>query len=113
MAQTDVLPTRYAGVRSEPYGQVIGGEHSADGSAEPLIDPATGERFADWCEATDAEVDRAIGAARSSFDSGVWRRMPPARRAEVLDRAAALLAERGPEIIAVDCFCTGKSIGGA
>ncbi len=100
-------------VDSDPYGQVIAGEVSRAGSAMPLVDPSTGEEFASWVEATDFEVDGALGAARQSFDDGRWRRMPLARRAEVLEVAAAAIRAETEKLATLDCLCTGKAISGA
>jgi acyl-CoA reductase-like NAD-dependent aldehyde dehydrogenase len=95
-------------VRSDPYPQVIGGREVGDGTRMPLVNPGTGAEVGSWLEATDDEVDRAIAAARKSFDEGVWRRRPPARRAEVLERAAQAIRARVPELIGLDCVSTGK-----
>ena len=116
MTQTGDRTDRYnaAYVDSDPYGQAIAGEASrAAPDVRPLIDPSTGETFASWVEATEDEIDRAVGAARRSFDEGTWRRMPLARRAEVLEAAAAAIAAETDKLATLDCLCTGKAITGA
>ena len=49
-------------------------------------------------DGTAADMDRAVAAARRSFDRGDWRRTPPAERADLLERAAGLLHARRDEI---------------
>lgn len=41
----------------------------------------------------DADVDRAVAAARHSFEGGTWSRMPAVERGKVLRRLAALVAD--------------------
>jgi acyl-CoA reductase-like NAD-dependent aldehyde dehydrogenase len=95
-------------VRNTPYPQFIAGAESATGSTHPLTNPCTGEPVANWSEATDAEIDAAVAAARASYDDGRWRRLPGARRAEILERASVLLRARVPELIGLDSISTGK-----
>ena len=57
--------------------------------------------------AEPADVDRAVAAARRAFDEGPWPRTPPAERAEVLRRAAALLRDRTDDI----AFATATEMG--
>ena len=49
-------------------------------------------------EATAADVDRAVAAAREAFDHGEWPRFTPARRAEYLTALAAAYEPRVVEI---------------
>lgn len=55
-----------------------------------VVDPATGERVGRVAAATSAEIDTAIGAARTAF--AAWRATPPGERAAALKRAAAQVA---------------------
>src|SRR5689334_20487228 len=55
-----------------------------------VVSPHTEEVIARVPEAREADVDRAVAAAREAFDRGPWPRMTPAERADVM---AALLAE--------------------
>ncbi len=49
-----------------------------------VLNPATEEVIAQAPNASLADVDRAIAAARQAFDSGRWRRATPRDRAKVL-----------------------------
>jgi acyl-CoA reductase-like NAD-dependent aldehyde dehydrogenase len=98
---------------SEAYPQLIAGREHRAGPTHPVVDPSTGEELARWAEATDGEVDAALAAARASFDGGDWRRMPPARRAEVLDAAAARIRADAERLAVLEAADTGKTVGGA
>lgn len=54
------------------------------------------------------EVDQAVAAARSAFDS--WSQTPAAERGKILRRAADLLRERNAEIAGLETLDTGKPI---
>jgi len=60
--------------------------------------PATGAHVGSASLASPADIDDAVAAARSSFDSGVWAGASPERRAEVLTLAADLLEKRALEL---------------
>ena len=102
-----------AWIDSDPYPQIIAGAERRDGPVHPVVDPSTEQQVAQWSEATDAEIEAALDAARTTFDSGVWRRMPPARRAEVLERVAQRIREDTPRLAALEALDTGKAISGA
>jgi len=59
------------------------------------------------CDASD--VDRAVKAARAAFDA--WSQTPPARRAELLQKIQAGLADRGAEIAATVAAEVGMPLG--
>lgn len=102
-----------AWIGAEPRPQFIGGRESREGPIRPIVDPSTGDSPGTYAEATDAEVDAAIVAARKSFDAGIWRRMPGPRRAEVLEAAAAAIRQDAPRLAALEALDTGKPVGGA
>jgi betaine-aldehyde dehydrogenase len=64
----------------------------------PVISPATEEVVATVPDATVADVDRAVAAARDAFDRGPWPRMSPEERADVLAAISAALQARSDEI---------------
>jgi len=63
-----------------------------------VVSPATEQVMGRVPAGTPGDIDRAVAAARASFDTGTWRRTAPAERADVLDRAADLLAGRTDEL---------------
>lgn len=60
--------------------------------------------------ATAEEVDTTVQLAHKVFRSGVWSKAPRHVRADVLDRAAGLLAARLPELIPLEVRQTGRAI---
>lgn len=110
MSGPRIAPDLFA---ADPYPQLIAGREHRAGPTHPVIDPSSGEEHARWAEATDDEVEAALAAARASFDGGEWRRMPPARRAEVLEVAAARVRAEAERLATLEAADTGKAVGGA
>jgi alpha-ketoglutaric semialdehyde dehydrogenase len=75
------------------FQNYVGGEwvDAAGGDTFETRSPATGEMLGVFPSSGEEDVDRAISAAKEAFVS--WRLVPAPRRAEVLYRFAALLAE--------------------
>ncbi|GAA3228105.1 aldehyde dehydrogenase [Actinocorallia longicatena] len=59
-----------------------------------VISPHTEEVIGRVPDGTNADIDRAVAAARQAFDSGPWPRMTPAERAAAVGRLSAIYAER-------------------
>ncbi|MFL6053072.1 MAG: aldehyde dehydrogenase [Actinoallomurus sp.] len=74
----------------------IGGEwvEPAGSGTIDVVSPHTEEVIGRVPEATPADMDRAVAAAREAFDHGPWPRMAPAERAAVVARLTELYAER-------------------
>ncbi|HEY5155593.1 MAG TPA: aldehyde dehydrogenase [Acidimicrobiales bacterium] len=62
-----------------------------------VISPATEEPVGRVPEATNADMDRAVAAARDAFDLGPWPRMAPGERADVMAAVSAAITERMDE----------------
>jgi len=69
----------------------------ATSSTLDVINCATEEHFATMAEAQEADINRAVAAARKAFDHGPWSRMKPRERAEYLRAMATELAKRGDD----------------
>ena len=93
------------------YGLFIDGKFTdpAEGKTFKTVNPATEEVLADVAEAGEADVDRAVTAARRAYHK-VWSRMPGSERAKYLYRIARLLAERGREFAVLETLDNGKPI---
>lgn len=81
-----------------------------DGATMDVISPVTGEPVARIAHATLGDVDRAVRAGRQAFDDGRWRNIPPRERARILNRAAALLAERVDDFAALETLQIGRPV---
>ncbi|HSZ37248.1 MAG TPA: aldehyde dehydrogenase [Acidimicrobiales bacterium] len=74
----------------------IGGDWVAPEGTDTIgvISPVSEEVIARVPDGTEADIDKAVAAARIAFDRGPWPRMAPADRGEILRKAAAqILAE--------------------
>lgn len=79
----------------------IGGEWvPAEGSGRITItSPTTEEAIGSVVDGTEADMDRAVAAARAAFDDPTgWASWAPALRAEAMERFAAVLEARGKDI---------------
>lgn len=78
----------------------IGGDWVASRGSSTLEvrSPATGEVVGRCPEASPADVDAAVSAARRAFDHGPWPRLSMPERAAALERLARELAPRGPAL---------------
>jgi betaine-aldehyde dehydrogenase len=74
----------------------IGGDWVAPEGSETIgvISPVSEEVIARVPDGTEADIDKAVAAARIAFDRGPWPRMAPAERGEILRKAGAqIMAE--------------------
>lgn len=87
---------------------LIGGRRRDAPTRLQVVDPATGEVFAD-CPRTSPELlAEAVACARDAF--GSWSRRPLAERAAVLARAADAIEARGADIAALLTREQGKPL---
>ncbi len=102
-------------LKGGPKKLFIGGRwvEAASGQTFDTIDPATGEVLARVAEGAAEDIDRAVAAARESFDRGRWRELPPAERAKVLWKVGDLLEERANEFAQLETLDNGMPINDA
>ena len=80
----------------ERYGLFVGGRWIEPSETYETISPATEERLAVVGQASAADVDGAVTAAREAFANG-WSSLPGSERAKYLFRIARILQERARE----------------
>ncbi|HKD96729.1 MAG TPA: aldehyde dehydrogenase family protein, partial [Micromonosporaceae bacterium] len=80
-----------------------------DGQYADLIDPCTGDAFASAPVSGAADVDAAMEAAATAFES--WRDTTPSERQKALLKLADAIESRAAEFVAVESQNTGKPIG--
>ena len=80
----------------------------ADGRYADLIDPSTGEVFASAPVSGEADVDRAMRAAATAFDT--WRETTPSERQRALLKFADAVEARADELVAAESQNTGKPL---
>lgn len=108
----DAAETRFD-VRVPSKLLLIDGRHvaSASGRTFKSINPATEEVIATVAEAGEADVHRAVAAARRAFE-GPWRTMRAAERGHILLRLADLMQRHADEIARLESLDAGKPIAG-
>jgi gamma-glutamyl-gamma-aminobutyraldehyde dehydrogenase len=74
------------------------------------VNPANGEVIAAVPSGDAGEVDLAVAAARRAFKSGVWSRLEPRARMEVLYRFAAAINQHALEFALLDSLDVGKPV---
>jgi len=78
---------------------------------EPILNPRTGALILEVPEASPAQVDRALSAARRAFAS--WSRTTPAERSAALLRIADRIAAEADSFAALEALNCGKPINAA
>jgi phenylacetaldehyde dehydrogenase len=73
-----------------------------------VYDPSTGKRIAQVVDASDADVDRAVAAARRAFDDGRWTGLAPYDRQRRIDKLADLLEADMEAFAEIESIDNGK-----
>ena len=93
------------------YDHFIGGAWlpSTSGETFATVNPATEAELAQVAVGTAGDVDRAVAAARSAYET-TWRPMRPADRAKYIYRIARAITERSRELAVLESMDGGKPI---
>jgi aldehyde dehydrogenase (NAD+) len=84
-----------------------------NGATYTDVNPATGKVLADVADASSADVERAVSAARAAFETGKWSTMAASRRAKVIYKMAQLIAERAGDLALLEVRDNGKALSTA
>ncbi|MCO8244729.1 MULTISPECIES: aldehyde dehydrogenase family protein [unclassified Haladaptatus] len=97
----------------ERYPLFIDGEQMPPSTDEFIStdDPATGDSFAEIAVADSRDVDRAVTAARTAFES--WRDVAPEKRGRIVHRIGRQIHDSIDELAAIECKDQGKPISQA
>jgi acyl-CoA reductase-like NAD-dependent aldehyde dehydrogenase len=93
------------------HGLFINGEvvEAASGELRDVLEPATGEVLGRASMAGEADVDRAVEAARAALE-GPWGRTPPTERSRLLHALADAIAANRKELAELESRNVGKAI---
>ena len=93
------------------YGLFINGKwvEPSSGKYFDTINPATEEKLAEIAHADQADVDKAVKAARDAYDN-VWSKLSGAERGKYIFRIARLIQERAREFAVIESLDGGKPI---
>jgi len=83
---------------------------AANGETFDNLNPATGQVLNKVGACSAEDIDKAVAAARRSFESGSWSRLAPAERKAILLRFADLIEEHTDELALIDSIDAGKII---
>lgn len=90
-----------------PLGHFVGGvDVPGTGAPFEVIEPATGEPLGQARDASQAELEQAVAAAKAAFRS--WAATPGETRKAILHKVADLIEARADEIAAVECLDAGQ-----
>jgi len=107
--------TEQESMKRDFYHLIINGEKvkSSTGETIQTFNPATGELIAEVAKASKEDAEKAVEAARKSFDHGKWKLYPVGRRAQTLNKIAAIMRARFNELVELEILDTGKSLHAA
>ncbi|EMN5249593.1 aldehyde dehydrogenase PuuC [Enterobacter roggenkampii] len=83
---------------------------AADNATFETVNPATQQTLANVARGKQADVDRAVQAARAVFERGDWSQASPAQRKAVLNTLADLMERHSEELALLETLDTGKPI---
>jgi len=98
-------------VTTSTYENYVGGEWvgAVDGATMEVLNPATGETIAEVPRGSEADVDRAVEAAKRALPE--WLELTPGERAELLLKLADVIDEHAEELAQIESVNVGKPIG--
>jgi len=85
---------------------------AANGERIVVENPAAAEPLAEVARATEADVDRAVAAARRCFNSRELYNMRPTNRGALMFEIARHMTEMADEIALAECLDNGKTLTG-
>jgi aldehyde dehydrogenase (NAD+) len=87
-------------------GQAV---QAASGESIPVYSPVTGEAYDQIARGGDADIDRAVQAARRAL-SGEWGKFSATERGRILVRIGSKVLENIDELAAIEAKDTGKPL---
>jgi aldehyde dehydrogenase (NAD+) len=93
----------------------IGGkwQESRGGKRFPTVNPVNEQLIVEVAEGNEADVDAAVKAARSAFESGPWSKMDARDRGRLMNKLADLMEANLDELAALETLDNGKPISDA
>ena len=112
LAQFDYSPAAKRALARKP-ALFVNNEwvRSTHGTTLVVEDPSTGKEVGRIVDASDADVDRAVAAARAAFDDGRWSNLPPNKRERIINKLADLIEAHAAEFAELEAIDVGKPVG--
>ncbi|AZO27770.1 aldehyde dehydrogenase [Mesorhizobium sp. M1B.F.Ca.ET.045.04.1.1] len=92
------------------FRNFIDGRFDEPSATFDSVDPSTGAPWAKMPAASEADVDRAVGAAHRALRSGPWRTTTASARGKLLVRLGDLVAANAGRLAELETRDTGKII---
>jgi len=86
---------------------------AAGGATFDCLSPIDGRSLGQVASCEQADADRAVRVARERFESGVWSRLAPVKRKQVMIRFAEQLEAHREELALLETLDMGKPISDA
>src|SRR3984957_9805893 len=101
-----------AKVKVEPGQLLIDGQWVDGAKKFDTVNPATGEVLTQIAEGSNADVDRAVEAARRAFEdrNGPWRKLSASERGRLIWKLADLIEANIDELAELETLDNGKPI---
>jgi betaine-aldehyde dehydrogenase len=96
--------------RAATLRNFVNGKHTdpCEGAYSDVVDPSTGKAYAHAPVSGAADVDEALNAAATAFET--WRDTTPAERSLAMLRFADAVEQRKEDIVQAECRNTGKPV---
>ena len=91
-------------------------EDAQQGGAIDIVNPATGDLLTTVPDGQSCDIDRAVAAARASFERKSWRGMDPSKKEKILWDISEILLKHRAELAMLESMENGKTVreaGGA
>ncbi len=100
---------------SPPDKLFINGEFvdAIDGERLAIINPATGDTVVNIACGNHKDIEKAVAAAAAAHKSGVWRHLPPRKRAAIMQRFADNVKKHAETLALLETLSMGKPIAQA
>ena len=97
---------------SSPKRMLIGDNwvSAVSGKTFEVKNPATGATIAHAAEGDNADIERAVAAARWALETGPWGAMTPSERSKILWRIGDLISKYTDELAELESLNNGKLI---
>jgi len=83
---------------------------AVSGKTFPTYDPAKGDVLSQVAEGDREDIDRAVKAARTAFETGPWSKMSPSQRGRLIWKLGDLLEKHGEEFAQLESLDNGKPL---
>lgn len=109
------VEAKYAPPKIRQTNMLINGKwvESRGGKRFKTINPVNEQVIAEVAEGDAADVDAAVKAARTAFDSGPWSKMDARDRGRLMNKLADLMESNLDELAALETLDNGKPIADA